>query len=95
VGPPVPREGLLGAPVDVFLFGSYARGEATEESDVDPLAVAPELDKKALDTLLEVAWEVGFEAGVVLSVIPVAASELEILTESPFPQTVRREGIRL
>lgn len=25
----------------VILFGSYARGEATEDSDIDPLIIAP------------------------------------------------------
>jgi hypothetical protein len=53
------------------------------------------LDKQVLDVLLEVAWEVGFEAGIVLSVVPAAASQLKILAESPFFQAVQREGIRL
>lgn len=46
--------------------------------------IVPKLDKGTLDLLLEVAWEVGFEAGVVFSVIPVAVEELEELAESPF-----------
>jgi predicted nucleotidyltransferase len=88
-------EKVLSSPVQVILFGSYARGEATEGSDVDLLVVVPKLDKRTLDAVLEVAWEVGFEAGVVLSVVPVEASQLKILAESPFFQAVQREGIRL
>ncbi len=65
-------------------YGSYARGDETEESDIDLLVIVPKLDKGTLDLLLEVAWEVGFEAGVVFSVIPVAVEELEELAESPF-----------
>ena len=86
---------LLGAQVQVILFGSYARGEETEGSDVDLLVVVPRLDKKTLDVLLNVAWEIGYEAGVVFSVVPVAVDELERLAESPFFRTVQREGIRL
>lgn len=86
---------LLDSPVQVILFGSYARDEETEGSDVDLLVVIPKLDKSTLDTILDVAWEVGFEAGLVFSVIPIAVEELETLAESPFLQTVQREGIRL
>lgn len=88
-------EKLLNSPVQVILFGSYARGEETGESDIDLLVVVPKLDKRTLDTILEIAWEVGFEAGVVFSVIPVAIGELEELAESPFFQTVQREGVQL
>ncbi len=86
---------LLGAPVQIILFGSYARGEETEGSDVDLLVIVPKLDKKTLDVLLNVAWEIGYEAGMVFSVVPVAVDELERLAESPFFQAVQREGIRL
>lgn len=88
-------EESIGRPVELILFGSYARGEADADSDVDVLAIIPQLDKCTLDTLLEAAWEVSFESGKIFSVIPVAADELSALTESPFLQNVQREGIRL
>ncbi|NPV06808.1 MAG: nucleotidyltransferase domain-containing protein [Anaerolineae bacterium] len=85
----------LGPSVRITLFGSYARGEATEGSDVDVLAVVPRLDKHTMDTILSIAWEVGFEAGLVFSLIPVAEDELGPLSESPFMRSVEREGIPL
>lgn len=88
-------EKLLDSPVRVTLFGSYARGEETEGSDIDLLVVVPKLDKRTLDVLLEAAWEVGYEAGMVFSVVPVAVDELARLAESPFLQAVQREGVRL
>ena len=88
-------EQALGSPVQVILFGSYARGEATPDSDVDLLVVVPQLDRQILNTILDIAWEVSFEAGLVLTVIPVALDELEKLSDSPFLQAVRREGIRI
>ncbi|MCL6613065.1 MAG: nucleotidyltransferase domain-containing protein [Firmicutes bacterium] len=79
----------------VVLFGSYARGEAVEGSDVDLLVILPKLDKSTLDLLLDVAWEVGFAAGLVFSVVPVAREEMGRLAASPFFQSVQAEGVRV
>ncbi len=86
-------ERRLGFPVEVRLFGSYVRGEATEESDIDVVVVVPSLNSAVLDTLLDLAWEVGFEAGCVLSVTPVGRAEIERLKPSPFWQSVERESV--
>jgi predicted nucleotidyltransferase len=79
--------------VEVTLFGSQARGDAAEESDIDVLVLLPSLEKSTLDTVLEIAWEVGFEAGKVISVIPATHDEMKLLSASPFFQAVKREGI--
>ena len=83
----------LGEPVRVILFGSQARGEATTESDIDVLVLLPNLEKETLDLVLDTAWEVGFEAGRVISVVPAAFEEMDKLSASPFFQAVQREGI--
>ncbi len=83
----------FGEHIQVILFGSQARGEAKEDSDFDILVLLPNLDERTLDTLLEISWEVGFDAGKVISVIPATFDELDILSASPFFQTVQREGI--
>ena len=88
-------EEAMGAPIQLTLFGSRARGDAVEGSDVDLFVVVPKLDRQTMDTLLDIAWEVGFEAGWVLSLIPVAEEELPRLSESPFVRSVEQEGIRL
>ena len=86
-------EETLGEKVQVILFGSHARGEATEESDIDVLVVLEDLDKNTLDTVLEIAWRIGFASGKVISVIPAMQGEMELLSASPFFQTIQREGI--
>ncbi len=83
----------LGQPVRVILFGSQARNEASPMSDVDLLVILPTLEKSTLNIALDTAWEVGFEAGQVLSIIPATESELIRLSASPFFRTVKNEGI--
>lgn len=88
-------EAALGVPVEVILYGSHARNKATEGSDVDVLVILPRLDLKVDATVGDIAWEVGFEAGLVLSVVPVSQQELKLLQASPFFQAIQREGIPL
>ncbi|OQY28773.1 MAG: hypothetical protein B6I38_08840 [Anaerolineaceae bacterium 4572_5.1] len=85
--------GIFGEKTQVILYGSQARGEAVEDSDIDVLVVLPDLGKTTLDTALDIAWEVGFEAGKVLSIIPATDKEMKCLSASPFFQAVQREGI--
>ena len=86
-------ENALGSQVQVTCFGSQARGEATDEADIDMFVVLPNLEKSTLDIVLEIAWEIGFEAGKVLSVIPATREEMGVLSASPFFQAIQREGI--
>ena len=83
----------LGQPVKVIMFGSQARGDATKESDIDLLVILPSLDSKMLNLAFDIAWEVGFDAGKMISVVPAEKNELKRLAVSPFYRAVQREGI--
>jgi predicted nucleotidyltransferase len=83
----------LGQPVKVIMFGSQARGDATKESDIDLLVILPSLDSKMLNLAFDIAWEVGFDAGKMISVVPAEKNELKRLAVSPFYRAVKRDGI--
>jgi hypothetical protein len=51
------------------------------------------MNKTTLDILLDVAWQVGFEAGKVISVVPATRQEMRSLSASPFFQDIQKEGI--
>lgn len=88
-------ESIFNEPVEVILFGSFAREEHTADSDIDLLVILQSLGKSKRDLVFDIAWEIGFEAGVVFSVIPLARKDLAALQASPFLDNVYREGIRV
>ncbi len=83
----------LGQPVKVIMFGSQARGDATKESDIDLLVILPSLESAVMNLAFGIAWEVGLDAGKVISVVPAEKNELKRLAASPFYRAVKREGI--
>jgi predicted nucleotidyltransferase len=83
----------LGKPVKVILFGSQARGDATKESDIDLFVVLPSMDNDVLNLALDIAWEVGFDAGKVISVIPDTEDAMKRFNFLPFYRNIEKDGI--
>ncbi|MDR7415275.1 MAG: nucleotidyltransferase domain-containing protein [Armatimonadota bacterium] len=80
----------------VILYGSYALGTATEDSDVDLLVVVEDsLDpwqvRRSLDALL---FDILLETGELISVVVVPEGYYEAYA-SPFLANVRREGVHI
>ena len=86
------------APILQFcVFGSRARGDAAEGSDLDVFLVVDHIDADLREKISEVAWEVGFENDVVLSTFVVTVEQLEHgpLGVSPIIRHIMKEGLRL
>ena len=80
----------------VALFGSWARGEATPESDIDLLVVLEEMvspweELRAMEPIL---WRYSLEYDTVLTAVPVTEHELED-PRSPALQRARDEARRV
>jgi predicted nucleotidyltransferase len=84
----------LNQPVKVIMFGSQARGDAAKDSDIDLLVILPSVDSKVRGTVSDIAWEVGFEAGKVISTIPTTKERMKRYAFLPFYQNVQREGVK-
>jgi predicted nucleotidyltransferase len=83
----------LGQPVKVIMYGSQARGDATRESDIDLLVILPSLNDPIRRLVSDIAWEVGFDAGKVISTVPATEEKIKRLDFLPFYQNVRKEGV--
>ncbi len=80
---------------EVQVFGSRARGDATENSDLDVLVVVDQLDHATEKYISDCAWEAGFPADIVIMPVAITLDTLKNspLRESVFIRTVYREGI--
>ena len=79
-------------PERIIIFGSYARGEADEQSDVD-VVVIKQTDKRFLERLIEVARCLDNDLGKV-DVFVYTREEFEEMQrgENPFIAKVLSEG---
>ncbi len=81
----------------VYLFGSYARGEASEHSDIDLLVV---LNDNTISPFTEIGvmGELTYRASLdydkLVTVVPVTKQRFDLLA-SPLYRTVKQEGQRL
>ena len=83
----------------VILYGSYARGDYDDESDVDVMAML-NLPRAQIagyrDQVSELAFEIGLKYDVLLSVkLQEKAFFDRCFAASPFYQNVTRDGIRI
>jgi predicted nucleotidyltransferase len=78
----------------VILYGSYARGDATPDSDIDLLVVlkGQVIPGKEIDRMLDLITDTNLKYNVLISVYPVS-EEAYSTTQSPLLINVRREGV--
>jgi len=81
--------------VDFRVFGSRARGDADETSDMDVFVEVESLTPEVKERIHELTWEVGFKHFMVISALVVSRYELEktALRSSPIIRNIAREGV--
>ena len=79
-------------PTTVIVFGSYARGDATEESDLDLLVVQPEVGDKAGEYLKLKAAVGRIGVGVDLVLFARPDFERRSLVPGTLPYWAKKEG---
>ena len=90
--------GIYGSCLEkVVLYGSYARGEQTEESDVDiALILNKEPSREMTSRMVDCTASSELKAGKVLSVIDIQKEKYEYWKDAvPFYKNIGKEGIVL
>ena len=80
----------------IVLYGSYARGDYTEDSDIDILIVLRGRVKpgQEIDRIIDAITDINLKYGVLISVYPISESKFRRL-KSPLLINARREGVTL
>jgi len=78
----------------IILYGSYVRGEATKDSDIDVLVLIDQSLNpfQVRDSLSDLLFDILLEQGELISVIAVPEQFFENYN-SPFMLNVRKEGL--
>jgi len=79
---------------NIILYGSWARGEATEESDIDLVITlkGSVIPGKEIDRMIDIITEINLKHGVLISVYPISEEDYPTIN-SPLLINVRREGM--
>ena len=80
----------------LILYGSHARGEATEDSDIDVVAVIEGVNNPVLelDKLSEIISRVSLKYDTLISLYPISPEAFE-KRDSPLILDVKKEGVPL
>jgi len=83
--------------LEFSVFGSRARGDAREGSDMDIFVEVQTLDKPLKERMQDIAWKVSFDNSLVISLLIFTRDELENspLRSSPIVKAIEREGLRI
>lgn len=83
--------------LDFKVFGSRARGDENEYSDMDIFIEVENLDNELQDKIAHIVWEAGIENSIYIS--PLIFTRYEIddspLRASPIVKNISEEGIRI
>jgi hypothetical protein len=87
------RQGIRVA--ETVVFGSRARGDATQDSDLDVLVVVEQLSPALREQISHCAWEAGFGPEVLIQPVVMTRDEAQTSPQrsSLFMMAVRQEGV--
>jgi predicted nucleotidyltransferase len=79
---------------NLVIYGSWARNEATEDSDIDVAIVlkGPVQPCKEIDRLIDIITDINLKYNVLLSVYPVSEDNYKSI-KSPLLLNIRKEGV--
>ena len=92
---------MLGSKLSkIILYGSYARGDYQENSDVDIMILVKDMSEESIrkmeEELCDLAFDIEIEKGLHISAFMKDEEHFEYWEEAlPFYSNVRREGVEI
>jgi uncharacterized protein len=82
---------------DIRLYGSKARGEGRQDSDLDVMIELPEYDRAIVEEIDDRVYRINLEHDVFISALVFGKDELEEgpMSESPIYKVIQMEGVPL
>jgi predicted nucleotidyltransferase len=79
----------------MVVFGSRARGDSMEDSDLDVFIELPSLTPGLRQQIREIAWEISFDYGIIISTFLTSSASLVDgpLAANPILRAIELEGI--
>ncbi len=79
---------------DIILYGSFARGDAGADSDIDVLVILEGqiIPGREIDRMMNIITDINLRYGVLLSIVPMSDEDYSRVN-SPLLINIRREGI--
>jgi len=83
--------------VNLFVFGSRARGDQDEYSDLDVSIEVATINKELKEKVFDIVWEVGFENFVVISPLVFTSNEIKNspLRSAQIVKNILEDGVRI
>jgi uncharacterized protein len=80
--------------VEIILYGSYARNDFNENSDIDLLVVLNKLDSagKEIDNIVDAIYDINLKYNTLISVVPISNDDYRNIN-SPLLLNIRKEGV--
>jgi predicted nucleotidyltransferase len=83
--------------IDIRLYGSKARGEGREDSDLDVMIEIPGYDRAVVGKIDDIIYRINLKHDVFISAVIFGRDELEEgpMSEAPIYKVIQKEGIPL
>ncbi|OGF61535.1 MAG: hypothetical protein A2Y62_01775 [Candidatus Fischerbacteria bacterium RBG_13_37_8] len=81
--------------LDFRIYGSKARGDATDESDIDVMIILYKVNSDIRSQIYDVVFKINLENDTFISITIFNKKEIEEgpMSESPIYKTIQKEGI--
>jgi predicted nucleotidyltransferase len=80
---------------NLVVYGSRARGDSSPDSDMDVYIEVPGITPELRRSISEIAWEVGFKNGIIISTFVVTPMDIKEgpIGANPLVKAVKSEGV--